>query len=524
MSKYENDLVYGRDKTERIVGLEVKDDLLYIYQEMQDGSIEESTRPAAYWVITNTQISPKQDRLEGHQFYKYFAEFSTQKEYKEVVAKLYQKRSDFYRIADPVEAMMVLEGITYFKGMKPNEVSILSWDIESDGLKKTNDSEIYIISNTYRSATGEEVRHSFYLDDYDSQADMLLDWCDFVNELNPSIMVGHNVYGYDWEYISHVADLNNVSLNIGRDGSAIRFNNRTSQKRKDGSQSYEYTKAFVFGRSIVDTLFVSLDYDISRNFPSYGLKPVIKHLGLEKKGRTFVDASMIKKYFYERDKYPGMWELAKKYAADDSDDALKLYDLMIPAKFYFTQTVSKTFQEMNTSVSGSQLNNLMVRSYLQDGHSIAKATELTEHVEGGISFAIPGVYRSLSKVDLKSCYPSQILRFKLHDPKKDPKAHFYKLVCHFAEERFELKASYQKTGDTYYKDRDGAAKVVLNSAFGLTNTGGLNYNSPEIAKKITFESRQIIDLALIWASGKGKDYWMTEFKKKTGKIEDDSEE
>ena len=384
MSKYENDLVYGRDKTERIVGLEVKDDLLYIYQEMEDGSIVKSTRPAAYWVITNTQISPKQDRLEGHQFYKYFAEFDSQTEYKDVVSKLYQKRSDFYRIADPVEAMMVLEGMTYFKGMKPNEVSILSWDIESDGLKKTEDSEIYIISNTYRSATGEEVRHSFYLDDYDSQADMLLDWCDFVNELNPSIMVGHNIYGYDWEYITHVADLNNVSLNIGRDGSAIRFNNRTSMFRKDGSQSLEYTKVYVFGRTIIDSMFLSYKYDIGRAFPSYGLKPIIRHLGLEKKDRTFVDASMIKKYFYEREKYPGMWELAKAYASDDSDDALKLYDLMIPGFFYWTQSISKTFQEINTGATGAQTNNLMVRSYLQHGHSIAKASEVS-HFKGAIS-------------------------------------------------------------------------------------------------------------------------------------------
>lgn len=506
MSKYENDLVYGRDKTERIVGLEVKDDLLYIYQEMEDGSIEESTRPAAYWVITNTQISPKQDRLEGHQFYKYFAEFSTQKEYKEVTSKLYQKRSDFYRIADPVEAMMVLEGMTYFKGMKPNEVSILSWDIESDGLKKTNDSEIYIISNTYRSATGEEVRHSFYLDDYDSQADMLLDWCDFVNELNPSIMVGHNIYGYDWEYITHVADLNNVSLNIGRDGSAIRFNNRTSMFRKDGSQSLEYTKVYVFGRTIIDSMFLSYKYDIGRAFPSYGLKPIIRHLGLEKKDRTFVDASMIKKYFYEREKYPGMWELAKAYASDDSDDSLKLYDLMIPAFFYMTINISKPFQEINTSATGSQINNMMVRAYLQDGHSIAKADE-AQYFEGGISLGVPGIYKHAKKWDLASAYPHTIIQYKLFNKKKDPKGYFLVLVEFFTKERIKNKKLSKETGEAYYEDLQQAMKILINSFFGFCGAAGLNYNSPDIAAEITRRCRGYIMDAVMWATGKSVEYW-----------------
>lgn len=501
MSKYENDLVYGRDKTERIVGLEVKDDLLYIYQEMEDGSIEESTRPAAYWVITNTQISPKQDRLEGHQFYKYFAEFSTQKEYKDVVAKLYQKRSDFYRIADPVEAMMVLEGMTYFKGMKPNEVSILSWDIESDGLKKTEDSEIYIISNTYRSATGEEIRHSFYLDDYDSQADMLLDWCDFVNELNPSIMVGHNVYGYDWEYIAHVADLNNVSLNIGRDGSAIRFNNRTSMFRKDGSQSLEYTKVYVFGRTIIDSMFVAVNYDLARNFVSYGLKQIIKQLGLEKRDRSFVDASKMKQIYHNRVQDPEMWKKAKQYAEEDSDDSLKLFDLMIPAKFYFTQSVSKSFQEMCCSATGSQMNNIMVRAYLQDGHSIAKASDTVPY-DGAISLGIPGIYKNCVRWDAASLYPSIMRQHKLYCKAKDPKKYFYEITNYFALERLKNKQLAKETGLQYYKDLEQTQKVGANSLYGFLGAQGLNYNYPEGAAFITAQGRELLQRMIYWASGK----------------------
>lgn len=517
---YQNDLVYGKDKTERIVSLEVDNDELVIFQEMQDGTILESRKPATFWVITNRKASEKQAVLEGNQYFKYLAEFANFEEYNDLCKKLYQKRMDFYRIYDPVEAMMVKDGYTFFKGMKPKEVSILSWDIESDGLKKTRNSEIYIISNTYRSATGEVLKHSFYLDDYDSQADMLEDWCEFVREMNPSILVGHNIFGYDWEYMDHVANINKVSLNIGRNGSALRFNNRTSQFRKDGSQSLEYRKAYVYGRIIVDTMFLSYKYDIARAFPSYALKVIIKHLGMEKQGRTFVDASMIKKYYYDRKKYPGMWEKAKAYADEDSDDALALYDLMIPGFFYLATSVAKTFQEINTGATGAQINSMMVRAYLQEGHSIAKATEVYKY-QGAYSFGIPGIYSNCLKVDVASLYPSIMRQYKVYDKKKDPKAYFLKLVDTFTLQRLKHKKIAAETQDKYYNDMQEGEKIFINSAYGALGASGLNYNSIENAEFVTRKGREVLDTACQFATGQSVEYWFN--KSKNGDSEDETE-
>jgi len=63
---------------------------------------------------------------------------------------------------------------------------------------------------------------------------------------------------------------------------------------------------------------------------------------------------------------------------------------MSPAIFYFTQLIPKSFQSVVESASGAQLNSLMVRSYMQQGHSIPKATEGADF-EGAISFGIPGI-------------------------------------------------------------------------------------------------------------------------------------
>jgi DNA polymerase elongation subunit (family B) len=346
---------------------------------------------------------------------------------------------------------------------------------------------------------------------------MLEAWCRWVREKDPSIMLGHNIYGYDLQYLNHVARINDTSLKLGRDGSNIVFNAWESSKRKDGSQSIDYYDGRIYGREICDSMFLAITFDFARKYESYGLKSIIKYEGLEKEGRSFVDASKIKQYYYNRKQDPEMWNKVLQYANEDSEDALKLFDLMVPATFYMNQNVSKSFQGMLNSATGSQIDNFLKRGYLQEKHSIPKPTEIIDKVEGGISFAVPKVYRNLFKIDIRSCYPSQILRFKLYDEKKDPKAYYYEMVKYFTYKRFDLKKKYKETGDSYYKDMDAAAKIFINSSYGLTITHGLNFNAPWIGAKITEESRKIINLALTWASGYDSVYWFKIFNEKLGK-------
>lgn len=504
---YSNKLIYGKSQIDRLVSVEAKGSDLVLFRELADGSIEESTIPAVYWFITNSKVSDRQDMLQGNQYYKYLAEFTDETEFEKIRKILYQKRIDFYRIADKKESNLVRQGITYFKGMHPKEVSVLSFDIESDGLVHTKNSEIYIITNTFRKGD-ETYRHAFCLDNYDSQKDMLEDWCDFVRSYNPSIVLGHNIYGYDWQYLAHVAKLCGAKLNLGRDGSELRFNDYTSKKRKDGSQDIEYFNCYVYGREIVDTMFLSLTYDVGRNFPSYGLKPIIKHLELEKADRTFVDAGKIKTYYNNRHTDPEMWDKVKQYAEEDSDDALKLFDIMAPSFFYVTQSVSKSFQQMINSATGSQINNMMMRSYLQDGHSIAKATE-AEKFEGAISFGVPGIYRNTFKQDVSSLYPSIMRQYEIYDKLKDPKGYFKQLVETFTIERLKNKKLAKETGLQYYTDLEQAQKILINSMYGFLAAMGLNYNSPANAALITRYGREILEKAVIFATGYNVDYWKT---------------
>lgn len=508
MTTVYNPLIFGKDQTERIVSVEVIEDKAILFLEQEDGTIETKEVPNKFWLLHDKQVDKRWVRLKGESHYKYGRQFSKFSEY--CSARSYLGDS-CYGIWDKVEALLVKDGYTYFKGMKFNEVSILSFDIETVGLEHNSDSKVLLIANTYRDNKGNITRKMFSYDDYETPKYMIDDWCSFIREKNPSILVGHNIYGFDIPYLEHIASLNNTKLKLGRDGSALSISNRESRFRKDGSQTIGYNKVRCFGRSIIDTMFLAIKYDVGRKYESYRLKEIIRFEGLEKEDRTFYDAAKIRHNYLNKEE----WQKIKTYAEEDGDDSLALYDLMIPSIFYFTRSIPKPFQVMIESATGSQLNSILIRSYLQQAASIPKATEITEHVSGGISFAIPGIYKNLVKYDLKSAYPSQIRRFKLYDKEKDPNGYFLEITEYFTKERLENKRMAKETGDAYYKDLEQSGKVGINSLYGLTNTPGLNFNSPMLASKITLETRNVIDAALIWASGKGKDYWMDKFKKET---------
>lgn len=499
---YSNKLIFGINQIERIVSLEHKGDEIILFLQTPSGKIETKAIPATFWFITDKKISAKQELLSGDQVYKHIGKFPNQEKRDEVVKILKKNNVDFYRIYAAKEQSLVFNGMTYFKGLKPKEVSILSFDIETTGLLHNKDSKVLIISNTFRDHTGQLTRKLFAYDDFGSEGEMLDSWCAWVRKIDPSIMCGHNVLSYDLPYLSYVARQSGTKLNLGRDNSQIVFDNWETSFRKDGSQDLDYINCHIYGREIVDTMFLAYKYDIARAFPSYGLKPIINFLGLEKKDRTFIDSSQIRNTY----KILETWKLIKQYAEEDADDSLTLFDLMAPSIFYMTQNVSKPFQAMVNSASGSQINNMMVRSYLQDTLSVAKATPVN-NFEGGISLGISGIYDHTLKWDIVSAYPHTIIQFELNDDNKDPLRNFLNMVIYFTKSRIENKKLSKQTGNQYYEDLQQSMKVIINSFFGACGAPGLNYNCPEIAAKITRECRGYIEKAVIWSTNKNVDFW-----------------
>lgn len=491
MKEEYNPLIFGNMPNKNIVSCEIEDGKVELFIE-ENGEVYSEFIENQYWILGAAKYDQGFKKLDGNLWFSYIKFYNNKSDWWSD-KKRYQKQSLYY-MNDDKEAAMVYHGFTYYKGMKVNDVSVLAFDIETNGLTLNNDSKVYLIANTLRK-NGITTRKMFSIDEYNNEAAMLVAWCDWVREVNPSLLIGHNIYMFDIPYLDHVAGLNGITLQLGRDDSPLKILKYDSKFRKDGSQDYIYRRSYVYGREIVDTMFVAYHYDFSRKYENYSLKGIIKHEGLEAKDRQFYDASKI------RDNWDNLEERKKikSYAEFDGDDALALFDLMIPAYFYLNPSIPKSFQAINFSASGSQINSFLVRSYLQDGHSVPQPTEM-KYFEGAISFGNPGCYKNVFKVDVASLYPSVMLSEKVFDKYKDPKQHFLKMVEYFTEERLVNKKKGKETGDRYYKDLDAAQKIVINSAYGCLGTPGLNFNSPMNAGLVTKKGREILQSAIDWSS------------------------
>jgi DNA polymerase elongation subunit (family B) len=512
-----NELIFGKDQTERVVCVEPGEgDKCVLFIQDETGNVIEKEVPLSHWLIYTEQHSPKMAELAGHQPYKWLMEYDNKKRYEQVRKASWEKRMDHFNVKDPKEAFMIKNGVTYYKGLKAKDVAVLSFDLEhtygiGDHLRR--DGKLLLISNTYRSPQGNLVKKLFSYDDYESETQMLTAWCSFVRNVNPSIIVGHNVFGHDFRVLDFAAKKNRASLDLGRDGSKMHFDAKKSFKRKDGSQAYEFHNAHIYGREIVDTFFLAITYDVGRNYPSYKLKEIISHEGLEKNHRTHYDASKILTNY----QIPEEWAKIKAYCEDDSDDALSLFDLMIPAFFYWTQSVPRSLQQTINSATGSQMNSLMVRSYLQYDHSIAASSDTLKY-EGAISDGVNGLHKNCFKIDCVSLYPSIIRQHRIYDRDKDPLGNFLKIIDYFTEDRIRKKKLAKETGDRFYKDQEQSLKIGINSGYGFLGAPKLNYNSPKNAALVTQYGREILRHAYLWATG--KNYVKTGVVEEEGNLSD----
>lgn len=498
--QFDNALIYGKNTMLGITAVEVVNGVVELF--LSNGTSKTfSYRP---WVLVDRKIDLKCQKLEGFLTYKYIRYFDTEEE-KNMFFFRNKSKSKIFQIWNEREAVLTLHGITLFKGLQPKEVSVLGWDIEAAGLTHDEESQVFIITNTFQK-DNVRIRRHFREDHYSSAKEMIDDWCKWVREINPDILVGHNIYGYDLPYMEFMAKKHGTSLKLGRDGSEIKFNKKSSEYRVDGNTSWSYNKAHIYGRQIIDTMFLAVKYDIARNYPSWGLKQIVEYEGLVKEERQFYDASKI------RENWNNLEEREKivKYAIDDSDDAVNLYNLMIPSYFYMCQSLPIPFEEMMQGATGKWMNSIVLRSYLQEGHSIPEANDKI-YVHGGISFGNPGLYKNVMKVDVTSLYPSCILTYGIYPTKKDPDQNFLKMVRFFTEERIRNKKKFKETGDSYYDGLQAAQKIAINSSYGMLGTNGLQFNDFTAANDVTLKGRSVLRKSIKWASGQDVGYWFKDY-------------
>lgn len=484
-----NKLLYGHNTDKRIVAVHPKDDrTMRVYFRENDSVSHEDAEFFPFFFLaekSSIQGFGKKHwvkKLDGRGYYQHlcaFEEWSAMWEgirfildkfnkLNEQKLESYQDLDSLFLYSDPVSQYLMQTGRTLFKGMAFEEIHRLQLDIE------TYSAGTHKFSNANRPAdriiiialSDNKDWHHLIDGKKLGEKEMLAELVRIIEEKNPDVIEGHNIYNFDVPYILKRCELHKVPFKIGRDGSTPRsFDTRASY----ADRSYEYTASEIAGRHVIDTMLLVQSHDMTkRNMESYGLKYAAKYFGLASDDRTYIKGDKISWYWDNEPK------TLMVYALDDVTETRKLSEHLSGTTFYLTQMLPLNYGQVARMGSAAKIESLMVREYVRLKHSIPKPSVGTQTTGGYTDIFVTGVIGPVLHADVESLYPSIMINKEVA-PASDVLGVFKHLLKVLTLSRLDRKRTMKKTEDTQEKARldamQSSLKILINSFYGY-----LGYN------------------------------------------------
>ncbi|MFP8488728.1 3'-5' exonuclease [Gracilimonas sp. Q87] len=488
----EKSLLFGQDDEENIVSIERMSDREYVEIFTRDGNEVNSRRirtPLFGFVNSRQDALRKLSKddarvtpLMGDLHYDRMIETYNTK-------LLYNLKYNADRVEIPTmyHQYFIQSGKTLFKGMGFEDHRALVFDIETittDGYDFPNalrDGDEVVVIAMYDSTGWWRVIHGV---DY-SEEEILREFINEVQRRDPDVIVGHNVFNFDLPYVDDRCKKYGIELALGRNGSTP-YTYDTSMRLADKDRAY--TNYSIYGRHVVDTELLARQADVvKRKYENYGLKYLAKELDVATESRTYVEGSEISDT-WKTDPYKII-----AYALDDGLETMGLYKGFGQSAFYSTQFIPMGYQDVFRLGSGGKINNLFMRYYMMNGHSIPYPDN-ERSITGGYAdvFKYGFFDQHLVYADVASLYPSLATYLKIQ-PQSDILKLYKRLVLLLKALRYEVKAKAKDTGKEMYKSQDGAFKILLNTlSYGYLSWNRGFFNDYEEAERITEGGQEIL--------------------------------
>ena len=490
-----NTLLYGRNPLPQVVAAEPTGPAgVTLYQRQDDGTtivLQETARP--WIVVEESSRFLRRPRIEiedlgGNLPLNRRIRFANRGDFRDATEGLSNDDLNVLSIRSPISQFLVDSGITLFKEMTFEQVRRLQLDIETLSLEPTEpDAEVVMIA--LKQDDHEEV-----LIQETTEADLLERLVETIQRLDPDVIEGHNLFLFDLPYLIERARQTGVTLGIGRDGSPPTLAQFRSNFRV-GPISLPYTSVHVRGRHIVDTYQQIQRWDVQGRLSSYGLKNIMRELGLEREDRTHVAG----------DDIANMWRSGERsrdrlarYALDDVRDVDRLSRIPLPREFYQTQIVPMALQTSTTAGTGTKIDHLMTRAYLQADHSLAIPERPRDFAGAHMDLIRTGIFGPVIKADVESLYPSIMLQETI-TAQSDVLGAMPLLLRDLTARRIDAKRRAAETSGEEHALWDGLQgtfKVLINSFFGYLGFGRGRFNDFDAAERITMEGQRLIQLAV----------------------------
>ena len=393
------------------------------------------------------------------------------------------------------------KSITKFSNptIEPCEISpnfvIASIDIETGA--KTN--QLYSIAAHITGKKGEHKkvfmigdkpkRSPEFISYFSDDRDLLTNFFAWFKEIDPDIIIGWHVVGFDLFFLDNKCRELGISLDISRS------NGRVSIRQRKPSGHY----ISVTGRVVIDG--PSMLRASFFNFEDFKLETVAQELlGV---GKTITpDENKIE-------------EIDRQFR----EDKISLAEYNLQDAVLVTDIFKKTGL-IELSVRRAQISGLLMDQlgmmtaafdhfYLPRLHKAGfvapnlKDIHASEHAAGGyVIDPNPGIYENVIVLDFKSLYPSIIQSFKI-DPysllMKDTDTietlNGYKfsfslhILPDFIDELMKLRDIAKKKKD---KQLSQAIKILMNSFYGVMGSYGCRFYHPDLPRAITGSGHKLL--------------------------------
>lgn len=448
--------------------------------------------PSKYWI----------KKLHGENFYQYLCAFPSISVFWDAVGFVIKKINKELKTAytshldcehiflrsDMNTQFLMQSGKTLFLNMEFDDIHRLQLDIETYShdyrFSRADRKEDRIILIALSDNRGWET----VLGGKNIGEKKLLQQCvKLINEKNPDVIEGHNIFNFDLPYILRRCELHSIDFSIGRDGSTPSgYRSRTSF----AENFVEYMSYDVAGRHFIDTWLLVQAFDMSkRTMESHSLKYAAKYFGITSSDRTYIEGDKISWYW---DNEP---DELKKYALDDVRETRALSEKLSGSTFYLTQMLPFNYGTIAKLGSAAKIESLLLREYIHQRYSIPKPQKGFQTTGGYTDIFYTGVFSPIVHADVESLYPS-IMLSKQIQPATD-ELHIFRTALEFLTTlRLETKKKLQQTTNEHERSTldamQSSFKILINSFYGYLGYNKGLFNDYTQADIVTTTGQELL--------------------------------
>jgi len=506
----DNELLFGADKTPRIVAIELGETgTVRVYRREKDGSTVVDVEPFHPFVWTDGDITDvgleNAQKLTGDLRYNWLVTVDSWKELIALRNGLKKAGRDFFALSDPVQHYLSASGRTLFKQLpfeelKRVQLEVLSPTGESD-LADASQNPIASIALSDNSGW-EQLIVVDPENAEESERDALKQLTVIIKERDPDVIEGHDLFRFDLPYLVARARKAKVKLDWGRSGGFLR--SRPS-RLQIAEKTIDYPKFQVDGRHFVDTFLLAQFYDVGmRSLTGFERIDVAQHFG-------FCDAAEISALTGKalQREYLRKSERFRNRALCAVRETRALADLLSPSYFIQAQIFPYNYQDVIVRGNATRINALFLREYLRQRHSIPEMP-MARSFEGGFTaIYFTGVARNVWHCDVASLYPSIMLQFDCF-PVTDQLQIFRHLLTDLRNFRLEAKGQMQlaskegnRGGWHHLHALQNTFKILINSFYGYLGFAQGHFADFDAAARVTQIGRDLLQKMIAWLTERG---------------------